>query len=345
MLGVSARCRECGDPHDAISDFNAALKAARTRSTFDEEDRAAHDLLTIQQCVRECYAAHIKAGTVTDTGFASAARFRGRQFMEKDEDAAAHFQRVIDKDNSEEFNALCILASGRPDIVADLSAACSVCEDDGECLVSAIDEYTDIVRSADTDALHINIFNARNDMPLQMVPAATRPSPVTSVSSGEEWTGPPDYHPFIPQHVTRTFADFVGGTGFFTVEVFDSEPHANMNTMSAVAQPAHSDGYATSTDEEDVALSQPPPRLGCCMPVPVFGRSLLTSPFVCVRHSLCVPLPHRSLPQDSVVLEGTHARLHPRRRVVGTEHDKDFGSIPTCLLTRPSAYLGSTAVT
>ncbi|KAK3236712.1 hypothetical protein CYMTET_53164 [Cymbomonas tetramitiformis] len=63
------------DPHDAIGDFNAALKAARTRATLLDEDvkalfikaldtvfyqpvvsrlllhdqRAAHDLLTIQQ--------------------------------------------------------------------------------------------------------------------------------------------------------------------------------------------------------------------------------------------------------------------------------------------------------
>ncbi|KAK3287681.1 hypothetical protein CYMTET_4817 [Cymbomonas tetramitiformis] len=130
---------------------------------------------------------------------------------------AARFQRAIDNDNSEEFDALCIQAGGKLGIVANLSA-CSFCEDDGECLVSAIDKYTDIAKSADTDALHVNTFTARNnDTPL-------------------------------PVPVTRTFADIIGGTGF-TVEAPDSEPHANMNMMSAVAQPASSDGYATSTDE------------------------------------------------------------------------------------------------
>ncbi|KAK3287268.1 hypothetical protein CYMTET_5215 [Cymbomonas tetramitiformis] len=90
MLGVH-RVLANVDPHDAISDFNAALKAARARSTLDEEDvkslfihaldwvfyqpvvarlllhdqRAAHDLFTIQQWVRECYGAHVKAGTDT----------------------------------------------------------------------------------------------------------------------------------------------------------------------------------------------------------------------------------------------------------------------------------------
>ncbi|KAK3241312.1 hypothetical protein CYMTET_48905 [Cymbomonas tetramitiformis] len=90
-----------------IEDFNAALKAARTRATLLDEDvkslfikaldttfyqpvvsrlllhdqRAAHDLLTIQQWVRECYGEHVRAGTAT----ASAHRYsHGTHFMEKD---------------------------------------------------------------------------------------------------------------------------------------------------------------------------------------------------------------------------------------------------------------------
>ncbi|KAK3274998.1 hypothetical protein CYMTET_16849 [Cymbomonas tetramitiformis] len=104
MLGV--RIFAGVDPHDAIGDFNAALKAARTRATLLDEDvkalfikaletvfyqpvvsrlllhdqRAAHDLLTIQQWVRECYAAHVKAGTATT----SALRYsHGEHFMER----------------------------------------------------------------------------------------------------------------------------------------------------------------------------------------------------------------------------------------------------------------------
>ncbi|KAK3233411.1 hypothetical protein CYMTET_56299 [Cymbomonas tetramitiformis] len=34
-------------------------------ATCGHDQRAAHDLLTIQQWVRECYAAHVKAGTAT----------------------------------------------------------------------------------------------------------------------------------------------------------------------------------------------------------------------------------------------------------------------------------------
>ncbi|KAK3263397.1 hypothetical protein CYMTET_27794 [Cymbomonas tetramitiformis] len=56
---------------------------------------------------------------------------------------AARFQHAIDHDSAQEFDALCVLAGGTPDIVADISA-CSFCEEDGEALVSAIDEYTDM---------------------------------------------------------------------------------------------------------------------------------------------------------------------------------------------------------
>ncbi|KAK3272926.1 hypothetical protein CYMTET_18805 [Cymbomonas tetramitiformis] len=78
---------------------------------------------------------------------------------------AARFQRAIDNNNSDEFDALCILAGGKPGIVTDVSAS-SFCEVDGGCLVSAIDEYTDLARGTDGDALHINMFTARNGMPL-----------------------------------------------------------------------------------------------------------------------------------------------------------------------------------
>ncbi|KAK3272189.1 hypothetical protein CYMTET_19498 [Cymbomonas tetramitiformis] len=83
---LSIRISAGVDPHDKIGDFNAALKAARTRATLLDEDvkalfitfyqpvvsrlllhdqRAAHDLLTIQQWVRECYSEHVRAGTAT----------------------------------------------------------------------------------------------------------------------------------------------------------------------------------------------------------------------------------------------------------------------------------------
>ncbi|KAK3270026.1 hypothetical protein CYMTET_21554 [Cymbomonas tetramitiformis] len=107
--------------------------------------------------------------------------------------------------------------------------------------------------------------------------ATKRPSPGASVDSEDiEWTGPHPSHPFMPQPVTRTFADVIGATGF-TAEAPDSEPPLHMNMMSAAAQTAGSDGYATSTDDEDVAPPQPPLRPGCDRPIPGFGQSLLTS--------------------------------------------------------------------
>ncbi|KAK3238911.1 hypothetical protein CYMTET_51121 [Cymbomonas tetramitiformis] len=60
-----------------------------------------------------------------------------------------------------------------------------------------------------------------------------------------------------------------------------------MNMLSAVDQHASSDGYATDTDDEDVAPAQPPPRLGCGVPVPGFSRSLLTTYFVCALFIVC----------------------------------------------------------
>ncbi|KAK3266410.1 hypothetical protein CYMTET_24967 [Cymbomonas tetramitiformis] len=124
-------------------------------------------------------------------------------------------------------------------------------------------------------------------MPLPVVSTTTRPSPAASVSSGDvEWTGPPDSHPFMPQPVTRTFADFIGATGF-TVEPLDPEPHVRNNMMSAVTQPTDSDRYATSTGEEDIAPSRPQPSPGCGRPIPGFDRSLLTSSMVCALFLIC----------------------------------------------------------
>ncbi|KAK3283220.1 hypothetical protein CYMTET_9074 [Cymbomonas tetramitiformis] len=72
----------------------------------------------------------------------------------------ARFQHAIDHDDAEEFDALCVLAGGKPDIVADISA-CPFCEEDGEGLVYAIDEYTDLARHVDTGALNINTPSVR----------------------------------------------------------------------------------------------------------------------------------------------------------------------------------------
>ncbi|KAK3238843.1 hypothetical protein CYMTET_51183 [Cymbomonas tetramitiformis] len=365
MLGV--RISVGVDPHGPIEDFNAALKAARTRATLLDEDvkslfikaldttfyqpvvsrlllhdqRAAHDLLTIQHWVRECYGEHVRAGTAT----ASAHRYsHGTHFMEKDigdldakgeiadlrtmvldlkrqlaaflvtaesepsprgftpradkpdrriktrfaasplhkggnwsqsvskkvafhrdtgatvptglsayafaEEAensvlAAKFQHAIDRDDSVEFDALCMLAGGKPEVFTDLSA-CSFCEEDGEALVSAVTEFSEMARTAEASTFNANTFTA--DLPVVSGPPAR--SPPASVESEEEWTGPPN--PFCPP-VTRTFADLIESTGIALGA--PDEPAPSVNLLSAVETPERVMGYEpatyTTSDDDD----------------------------------------------------------------------------------------------
>ncbi|KAK3273926.1 hypothetical protein CYMTET_17861 [Cymbomonas tetramitiformis] len=248
---LSVRVLASVDPHDAINDFIAALKAARTRATLLNEDvktlfikaldqtfyqpvvsrlllrdqRAAHDLYTIQQWyfmeryeratdspdsdiadlrtmvldLKRQLAALTNSNDsppAINCGFTPRAGKASRQMKNRDglsaysfnEEAensvlAARFQHAIDNDNAEEFEALCVLAGGKPDIVADISA-CSFCEEDGEALISAIDEYTDMARRVDTGMLNVNTFTAN----VPVVSEAVTHSPAASVSSGEDWT-------------------------------------------------------------------------------------------------------------------------------------------------------------
>ncbi|KAK3238179.1 hypothetical protein CYMTET_51800 [Cymbomonas tetramitiformis] len=97
LLGV--RFKAHTDPSESITDFNAALRSAKRRNTLDDDEvkelflaaldpafyapvvsrlfthqqRAAVDLLTIQQWVLECYARHVAAGTHTASFALSAA--------------------------------------------------------------------------------------------------------------------------------------------------------------------------------------------------------------------------------------------------------------------------------
>ncbi|KAK3253490.1 hypothetical protein CYMTET_37258 [Cymbomonas tetramitiformis] len=96
---LAVRFRAYLDPSESITDFNAALRPARRRNTLDDDEvkelflaaldpgfyapvvsrlfthqqRAAVDLLTMQQWVLECYARHVTAGTHTATCALSAA--------------------------------------------------------------------------------------------------------------------------------------------------------------------------------------------------------------------------------------------------------------------------------
>ncbi|KAK3264544.1 hypothetical protein CYMTET_26725 [Cymbomonas tetramitiformis] len=415
------------DPHGPIEDFNAALKAARARSTLQDEDvkslfikaldatfyqpvvsrlllhdqRAAHDLLTIQQWVRECYGEHVRAGTAT----ASAHRYsHGTHFMEKGVDGsgaageiedlrtmvldlkrqlatflvaaesepsprgftpradkpdrrvktrfaasplpkggnwsqsvsrkvafhresgatipycqnqdpfelllmlkctlvnfraglsafafaeeaensvlAAKFQHAIDHGDPVEFDALCMLAGGKPEVFTDLSA-CSFCEEDGEVLVSAVAEFSEMAHAAGASTFNVNTFTA--DLPVVSEPAAH--SPPASVESEEEWTGPPN--PFCPP-VTRTFADFIESTGIALGA--PDEPAASMNLLSAVETPERVIDYkpaayaACGDDDKGASVAPPRPRYGCGNGIPRFARSLLTSSLVCALFMIC----------------------------------------------------------
>ncbi|KAK3287946.1 hypothetical protein CYMTET_4554 [Cymbomonas tetramitiformis] len=168
-------------------------------------------------------------------------------FAEETENSvlAAKFQHAIDHDDAEEFDALCMLAGGKPDIFADISA-CSFCEEDGEAMVYAITEYTDLARNVGASALNINTFTA--NVPVMSEPA--KHSPAASDDSEEEWTGPPN--PVCPP-VTRSFADFIANTGF-TVEAPDEAPIA-MHILSAVEETESADGDATSDYEPEACAT------------------------------------------------------------------------------------------
>ncbi|KAK3261589.1 hypothetical protein CYMTET_29508 [Cymbomonas tetramitiformis] len=196
---------------------------------------------------------------------------------------------AIDESNVEEFDALCIIAGGKPDIIAADISACSFCEGDGAGVPSV--RRRRVRRQSSRDTPRTPPSSTSTPSPptiMPMVSAAAKPSPAASVSSEEEWTGPPDSHPFMPPPATRAFADFIGSTGF-TVEAPDIEPHLGMNMLSAVDQePADSNGYATEgTDNEDTAPARQPVKHGCGMPVPGFGRSFLTTSFVCALFIVC----------------------------------------------------------
>ncbi|KAK3258382.1 hypothetical protein CYMTET_32568 [Cymbomonas tetramitiformis] len=195
---------------------------------------------------------------------------------------AARFQHAIDHDDSVEFDALCMLAGGKPEVFTDLSA-CSFCEENGEILVSAVTEFSEMARTAGASTFNVNTFTA--DLPVVSEPPAR--SPPASVESEEEWTGPPN--PFCPP-VTRTFADFIEGTG---VALEPDEPAPSMNLLSAVEEPERVMDYEPATyatsddDDEDDSVALQRPRYGCGNGVPRFARSLLTSSLVCALFVIC----------------------------------------------------------
>ncbi|KAK3282350.1 hypothetical protein CYMTET_9908 [Cymbomonas tetramitiformis] len=196
---------------------------------------------------------------------------------------AAKFQHAIDHDDAVEFDAICVLAGGKPDIFADISA-CSFCEEDGDALMSAVTEFSELARTVGASTFNVNTFTA--NMPV--VSELATHSPPASVESDEEWTGPPN--PFCPP-VTRTFADFIESTGVALGT--SDEPPMSMNMLSAIEAPEsvvsyEPAAYATDDDdEEDASAELPRPRYGCGRGLPGLGRYFLTSSLVCALFVIC----------------------------------------------------------
>ncbi|KAK3239728.1 hypothetical protein CYMTET_50373 [Cymbomonas tetramitiformis] len=198
-----------------------------------------------------------------------------------------------------------LLAGGKPDIFADLSA-CSFCEEDGEALVSAVTEFSELARTAGASTFNVNNFTAK--MPVVSEPATH--SPPASVESDEEWTGPPN--PFCPP-VTRTFADFIESTGIALGA--PDEPPVSMIMLSAIEAPESVMSYEPATyptsddDDEDASVEQPQPRYGCGRGIPGLGRSFLTSSLVCALFVICATAaPHTA---SGVGGANAHARAAP----------------------------------
>ncbi|KAK3242292.1 hypothetical protein CYMTET_48012 [Cymbomonas tetramitiformis] len=223
-----------------------------------------------------------------------------------------------------------MLAGGRPDIFADLSA-CSFCEEEGEALVSAVTEFSELARTAGASTFNVNTFTA--NMPVVSEPATH--SPPASVESDEEWTGPPN--PFCPP-VTRTFADFIESTGI-ALGAPDGPP-VSMNMLSAVEAPEGVVGYepatyATGDDgDEDASVKPAQPRYGCGRGIPDFGKSFLTSSLVCALLVICAA----AAPHTVSGVGGADARACTAPPVGGAA--LTASAVPTTATAPPAPFHG-----
>ncbi|KAK3238921.1 hypothetical protein CYMTET_51111 [Cymbomonas tetramitiformis] len=82
-----------------------------------------------------------------------------------------------------------MLAGGKPEVFTDLSA-CSFCEVDGEALVSAVAEFSELARTAGESTFNADTFTANKPV----VSKTITHSPPASVESDEEWTVALDKH-------------------------------------------------------------------------------------------------------------------------------------------------------
>ncbi|KAK3270879.1 hypothetical protein CYMTET_20741 [Cymbomonas tetramitiformis] len=105
--------------------------------------------------------------------------------IDKHDDLTARFQHAIDNDDAEEFEALCVLAGGKPEILSEISV-CSFWVGDGDRLVTAVSRYVRCGQPAE-DQMSFSVGGASVERDVHMgafaaravAPATAPPPPPT----------------------------------------------------------------------------------------------------------------------------------------------------------------------
>ncbi|KAK3278723.1 hypothetical protein CYMTET_13354 [Cymbomonas tetramitiformis] len=263
MLAV--RLLKVVNSHDAIANFNAALAAARlSQSGLPQGVRADHPVLRESRMHARPHAS--LAPRLPTRGGKRANIGANMNSFTADNDRhdylALEFQRAINNDDAEKFDALlCILAGGKPEMISDLSA-CPFCINDDECIMpAAVSEYTQYVKAPEAQMgfsvggasegdVHMGTFDARVTAPLAAPPPPAEPGAGTesddSDSNSDIFLPPP--HPFMPQEVSPTFADTLAGTGL-SVSIAPPEPLHLSYMQDASADTVSVDGGSDTSED------------------------------------------------------------------------------------------------
>ncbi|KAK3276740.1 hypothetical protein CYMTET_15214 [Cymbomonas tetramitiformis] len=197
---------------------------------------------------------------------------------------AVQFQHAIDTGDNDRFQALCLLAGGKPELFDDFST-CSFDVDDA--VLDEVEEYMQYCQPADThmgvcsvggDAVnvHINSFQTvdGSKIPPPVQPAVTATGSPSVVS---ECTAPHPVDPLHTQIPDLSFADHIARMGGFTVEAGDQDPTLKLGHVRI------DDGVSdvSSEDSDGGEIRVAAPLRGCGRPLPAFGKSARISLMVC----------------------------------------------------------------
>ncbi|KAK3251597.1 hypothetical protein CYMTET_39064 [Cymbomonas tetramitiformis] len=397
LLGVRLKART--DPSESITDFNAALRSAKRRNTLDDDEvkelflaaldpgfyapvvsrlfthqqRAAVDLLTIQQWVLECYARHVAAGTHTASFTLSAAavatdgdtsqlsdltaiildvkrqlKVRKRVAFHKGsgdfipfcqnstckKDEARHwhrdcpnggkhgagggfhnfslgniendllaeqFQTAMGEHDGERFDALCLLAGGKPEMLDGVSACAFGLDPERED--GALQDFLPYCQPAThmggftVGGVAEGISAAACTHVREDAPPAPPPTAITHVYPDEsEAPDVGDMMPVDPMHAHEPdlcFADRIARMGGLSITAEGRDlamryMHAESETGSCDGD---ADGSAAGYDPIDGEDAVPQPllasRRGCGAPPWGFGRSSAIAVMVCAFFCVC----------------------------------------------------------